>query len=95
MAKTKQADTTNEVLHDEDNGKFYIPYPDKQAVLRYSLDEDAGTVEFHSIFVPPSLREDDLADKIINKAYEWANEENLTADPETTEEFHKQNQDHV
>lgn len=91
MAQTEQV--KQEVLHDEDNGKFYIPYPDKQAVLRYTQEEEE--IEFQSIFIPPSLRENGLEDKIVEKAYEYARENELDSDPATPEDFFEQNSDHV
>ncbi|MFB6346360.1 MAG: GNAT family N-acetyltransferase [bacterium] len=86
-------ETKHEVQHDEDNGKFFIPFSDKQAVLRYTQED--GEIEFRSIFVPPSLREDGLEKKIVLKAYEYAEEAELDATPATAEEFFDDNQDHV
>lgn len=86
-------DTKQEVKHDEDNGKFFIPFPDKQAVLRYTKEEEI--IEFRSIFVPPSLREDGLEERIVNEAYEYAQETELDPQPATVEEFFEENQDHV
>lgn len=91
MAQTDQAQ--QEVLHDEDNGKFYIPYPDKQAVLRYTQED--GEIEFRSIFIPPSLRENGLEDKIVRQAFEYADENGLESTPPTPEAFFEQNSDHV
>jgi predicted GNAT family acetyltransferase len=91
MATAKE--TKQEVKHDEDNGKFFIPFPDKQAVLRYTTEEEI--IEFQSIFVPPSLREDGLEERIVNKAYEYAHGTELEPQPATAEEFFEANQDHV
>lgn len=91
MATTEEA--TREVQHDQDNGKFFIPFPDKQAVLRYVQEE--GEIDFQSIFVPPSLREDDLEEKIVRKAYEYANNEELDATPPSAEAFFEDNQHHI
>lgn len=86
-------ETKPEVQHDEDNGKFFIPFSDKQAVLRYTQED--GEIEFRSIFVPPSLREDGLEEQIVREAYAYANEADLNASPATAEEFFDENQDHV
>jgi predicted GNAT family acetyltransferase len=86
-------DTKQEVQHDEDNGKFFIPFSDKQAVLRYTEEEQ--TIEFRSIFIPPSLREDGLEERIVTKAYEYAHSSELEPQPATAEEFFEENQDHV
>jgi len=91
VAQTEQAQ--QEVLHDEDNGKFYIPYPDKQAVLRYTQED--GEIEFQSIFIPPSLRENGLEDKIVQEAFEYARENELDSSPASPEDFFEQNSDHV
>lgn len=84
-------DSNHEVIHDEDNGKFYIPFPDKQAVLRYNHEPDEGEIEFQSIFVPPSLREDGLEEKIVESAYDFARENSLNPTPESIEQFFSQN----
>ncbi len=83
------------ICHDENNGKFYIPYSDKQAVLRYSQDEDTSTITFHSIFVPPSLRKDGLGEKIVNYAYQYAKENSFATHPETAEDFFAQENEHI
>jgi predicted GNAT family acetyltransferase len=85
--------TKQEVKHDEDNGKFFIPFSDKQAVLRYTEEEE--TIEFRSIFVPPSLREDGLEEQIVREAYSYAKEIELEPVPGSAEEFFEENQDHV
>ncbi len=89
----KNGDGSDQVLHDEDNGKFYIPFPDKQAVLRYSRDEDE--IEFHSIFVPPELREDGLHERIVQSAYKYVDDNNLQANPASQEDFFQLNHEHV
>lgn len=92
MASTN-GDGSGDVLHDEDNGKFYIPFPDKQAVLRYTREDDE--IEFQSIFVPPDLREDGLEEQIVQRAYRFVDENNLQAHPGSQEAFFKMNHEHV
>ncbi len=75
------------VLHDEGNGKFYVPFSDKQAVLRYQLDEDEKQIKFLSIFVPPSLRSNGLGEEIIQSAYSYAEEQALIPEPATAQQF--------
>ena len=84
-----------EVLHDENNGKFYIPFSDKQAVLRYSLDDETEEIYFQSIFIPPSLRENGLAENIAKAAYEFATGHPFSPLPKTLEDFLKENQEHI
>ncbi|MFP4687423.1 MAG: GNAT family N-acetyltransferase [bacterium] len=84
-----------EVLHDDDNGKFYIPFPGKQAVLRYAVKPEEKTIEFQSIFVPPSLREDGLARMIIEQAYAFAESEDLQPTPPSIEKFLEKNSEHM
>lgn len=86
-------ETNQEVQHDEDNGKFFIPFSDKQAVLRYTQED--GTIDLHSIFIPPSLRDNGLADRIVESAYDYAGEQDLDPSPQTPDEFFKENQDFV
>ncbi|MGM0380858.1 MAG: hypothetical protein ACQEP7_02630 [bacterium] len=88
-------DSNHEVIHDEDNGKFYIPFPDKQAVLRYTHEPEEDEIEFQSIFVPPSLREDGLEEKIVKSAYEFAHENSLQPNPESVEQFFSQNTSNI
>lgn len=103
MPRAKQIDEEaiedKTVEHDEDNGKFFIPFSDKQAVLRYSVEdedeEETTLIEFKSIFIPPSLRSKGLEEKIVSVAYEYAREEKLSTEPETEEDFYDKNQDYV
>jgi len=101
MPRAKQIDeetiAEKTVEHDVDNGKFFIPFSDKQAVLRYSVDDEEETtlVEFKSIFIPPSLRNKGLEEKIVTAAYEYARGEDLTTEPETEEDFYDKNQDYI
>lgn len=92
MQKTQQDEL--EVQHDEKHGKFFIPFPDKQAVLRYSQDEDS-VIEFKSIFVPPGLRDQGLEEKIVKEAYGFADQNNLTTTPGTVDEFLNQHADYI
>lgn len=86
-----------DVEHDEDNGKFFIPFSDKQAVLRYSLDDEEETtlITFESIFIPPSLRNKGLEEKIVGAAYDYANDIDLDTSPETEDDFYQKNQDYI
>ena len=101
MPRAKQIDeqtiAEKTVEHDEDNGKFFIPFSDKQAVLRYSVDDEEETtlIEFKSIFIPPSLRNKGLEEKIVTAAYEYAREVEISTDPESEEDFYDKNQDYV
>lgn len=89
------SDSEPEIQHDENNGKFYVPFSDKQAVLRYSQDEETNTISFHSIFVPPSLRKDGLGEEIVRAAYEYARDNSFDTVPETVEDFFEQNTEHI
>ncbi len=91
MATAEEA--KQDVQHDKDNGKFFIPFSDKQAVLRYTEEEE--TIRFLSIFVPPSLREDGLEERIVKKAYAYAEGIELEPNPATAEKFFAENQEHV
>ncbi len=90
-----QESENGEVIHDEDNGKFYIPFPDKQAVLRYTHEPEENEIEFQSIFIPPSLRNDGLEEKIVQSAYEFARENSIDTVPESMEQFFDQNTSHI
>lgn len=85
----------HKVIHDEDNGKFYIPFPDKQAVLRYTHEPGEEEIEFQSIFVPPSLRENGLEEKIVCSAYDFARENSLKPTPKNAKQFFSQNTSNI
>ena len=95
MQKIKQDEL--EVQHDEKHGKFFIPFPDKQAVLRYTHDdeEDVAHITFESIFVPPGLREQGLEEKIVKEAFSFAETNGFSTDPETLEDFLTQHADYI
>jgi len=101
MPRTQKVDedtiAEKNVEHDEDNGKFFIPFSDKQAVLRYSVDdeEETNSIEFQSIFIPPSLRNNGLEEKIVGAAYDFATEQDLETHPETEDDFYDKNQDYI
>ncbi len=88
-------ESNHEVIHDEDNGKFYIPFPDKQAVLRYTHEPEEKEIEFQSIFIPPSLRDNGLEEKIVNSAYSFARENSLKPIPESIDQFFNQNTSNI
>jgi predicted GNAT family acetyltransferase len=89
------SENEHEVLHDDNNGKFYIPFPGKQAVLRYTIKPEEETIEFHSIFVPPSLRDNGLAVDIIKQAYKFAEEEEFDPTPPSIDDFISENSEHI
>lgn len=84
----KRKNNEEKVEHDIESQKFFIAFEDRQAVLRYQLEEK--DIQFESLFVPPDKREDDLEERILEKAYEYVHENNLNADPATKEEFLEQ-----
>lgn len=83
-----------EVQHDEKHGKFFIPFPDKQAVLRYSQETEED-IQFKSIFVPPGLRDKGLEQMIVKEAYSFAETNGLVTTPENVDEFLSQHADYI
>ena len=68
-----------EIIHQPDQQRFYIPTPEGEAVLAYRLFEHAShsAIDFTSPYVPPPLRGQRLAEKLVYTGLRWAREQNL------------------
>jgi len=64
-----------EVIHDIENERFKIDLEYETAYLSYSVMGD--TINFNSTYTPPVLRGKGLARLIVEKAFEFAREEEL------------------
>lgn len=71
---------TYEIIHDENNHKFFCTVEGKEAYLRYIL-KDNNTIDFRSTYVPDELRGRGLAALIVEKALSCAFEKKITVMP--------------
>lgn len=64
------------ILHDEHNQRFYVRSNEKDSELKYKK-VDANTLEYYTVFVPESLRNQEIASKICSYALQYAKNNNL------------------
>ena len=66
------------VEHDQANRQFVIDLGNEPpAYVRYTLNNDNGSVDFVTTFVPDSHRGQGLAERLVNTAFIWAESANL------------------
>lgn len=59
------------VTHDPAQEKFFIPFPEGEAVLHYKkIDEQ--TLDFYSTFVPTELRGKNIAATLVKAGLDYA-----------------------
>ncbi len=69
-----------EIQHSPEQQKFFTEIDGAEGYLRYApLGE--GKVDFQSTFVPPALRGQGVAEAIVERGLQWAEEENLRVVP--------------
>ena len=70
-----------QILHQPEQNLFYIPLDDGQrAFVKYRHSGDRTTsagVDFWSTFVPENYRSQGLASKMVEHAFQWAEQNNL------------------
>lgn len=66
---------TDKVEHQTSQRCFLIEKPLGTAVLKYYLDEDNQAVNFYSTFVPDTLRNQGLAEKLVRAGLSWAKQQ--------------------
>jgi predicted GNAT family acetyltransferase len=69
-----------EVRHTLEGRKFYVEKEDQIASLRYCLPEE-NVIELQFTYVPPILREQGIAKRIIQTALEYARDHKLKVIP--------------
>ncbi|MCT8988365.1 GNAT family N-acetyltransferase [Shewanella phaeophyticola] len=63
------------VVHQAEQHRFVVNTQDVEAVLEYHL---AGQdIDFHRTFVPPQLRGQGIAEKLVRTGLAWAKSENV------------------
>ena len=67
------------IQHEVDNQCFLLKQPGlaESAVLKYRHVTD-DTVDFYSTFVPPALRNQGIAEKLVRFGLDWAKRNELT-----------------
>ena len=83
-----------EIIHNEDENKFYAIVNGKEAYLRYLLQDDK-TMNTIKTYVPPELRGHGIAGKVVFAALEFAKQKGYKVIPtcsyvETYIERHKE-----
>jgi len=70
-----------EIQHQPEESLFFVYLEDGQrAFLKYrrsGLESAEAQVDFYSTFVPDAFRSKGLAAKLVNHAFEWADEQKL------------------
>lgn len=71
----------NDIQHLPDQQRFTLAVGDSVAVLEYrlfALHDGTKAVDFSSTWVPPVLRSQGLAERLVREALRWAKEEGLS-----------------
>ncbi len=69
-----------EVLHDESGHRFYVTLEGGQeAILRYRRQGDS--LDFYHTYVPPSVREKGLAERVVEYGFRYAQAQGLKVIP--------------
>jgi len=67
-----------DIMHQQEEQLFYVALDDdEKAFIKYRLIENRQ-VDFYSTFVPISQRGKGLAAKLVEHAFRWADEQELT-----------------
>lgn len=69
-----------EIIHQQDQQLFYIEFDDNEkAFIKYRLLErqKESAVDFYSTLVPTSQRGKGIAAKLVEKAFVWADQQQL------------------
>ena len=64
------------VEHQVHAQRFVIRHPQGDAVLAYRLQDTH--VDFYSTYVPPALRNQGLAERLVHQGLHWAREQQLS-----------------
>lgn len=68
-------DKATQVIHQPDLHRFVVVVADHEAALSYHLTDK--TVDFSHTFVPPELRGQGIAEKLVRRGLDWAKTEQL------------------
>lgn len=69
------------VQHDKDIKRFFVVIDGKTSLLDYTSTPDSKTLDYFHTFVPPELRGQHIAEKIVKFALEYARENNYKIIP--------------
>lgn len=67
----------NEVVHDQPQSRFIVEREQGTAELSYELQDDS-VIHFIKTFVPPELRKQQIAEKLVRTGLAWAKDNNKT-----------------
>ncbi len=68
--------TSDEIIHQAWHQRFVLAGDGEQAQLDYQLA--GNTINFTNTFVPPELRGQGLAEKLVRHGLAWARAQNFT-----------------
>ncbi len=68
------------VLHDVAQHKFFIEFPEGEAVLHYK-QIDEKTVDYYSTYVPPALRGKNVAATLVQAGLDYAKQQGYEVIP--------------
>ena len=63
-----------EIIHQTERERFIVQSGDHEALLEYHLLPNRG-VNFHHTFVPPQMRGQGIAEKLVRTGLAWAKEQ--------------------
>ena len=69
----------SDIQHNPETQEFFIETPQGKAILHYEKEE--GALNFHHTFVPPELRGQGLAEKVVFAGFDYAAKHNLKVIP--------------
>ncbi len=72
-------DFAQSIQHDQEAGKFIYEQDGKRSYLTYTIDGDA--MDFQHTYVPPALRGQSIASKIVRYGLEYAQKHGYKVNP--------------
>jgi predicted GNAT family acetyltransferase len=70
-----------QIQHDQEAKQFFADIDGNIAKLDYFIEPDGKTLDYHHTFVPEALRGQQIGDKIVKFALDYAKENNFKVIP--------------
>ncbi|MFD2515411.1 GNAT family N-acetyltransferase [Pontibacter locisalis] len=71
---------TEDIIHDEEDLRFYVPFKEDEAELTYTYPE-TEVMDFDHTFVPEAYRGQGVADKLVQCGLDYARDNNYKIIP--------------